>query len=262
MKHKLLTRLLPMLLVLAAALRTPLQAAMPRLVDDAGLLSPSEEGALLRTLDEISERQDIDIVIVTVHDTGGKTPEAFADDFIDYNGYRKDNIVLLISMAERDWYISTTGEGIRVVTDAGRNYIAKAFLPSLSEGWYGQAFSIFAESCDRFITQAREGAPYDVGNMPREPFNTGAHLLIALAAGFVLSLIITGGMKRKLTSVRFQQGAESYMRSGSMQLTQKSDTFLYVHVDKHAHPRPTNTGGSSTHTSSSGTVHGGGGGKF
>lgn len=58
-----------------------------RLVDEADLLSDAEEKDLLSKLDEISERQKCDLVIVTVKDLGGKTPEAFADDYFDYNGY-------------------------------------------------------------------------------------------------------------------------------------------------------------------------------
>ena len=31
-------------------------------------------------------------------------------------------------------------------------------------------FNCFAEQCDRFLTQAETGEPYDVDNMPQEPF--------------------------------------------------------------------------------------------
>ena len=81
--------------------------------------------------------------------------------------------------------------------------------------------------------------------------------------GFVLSLIIVGRMKAKLKTVRFQPAANSYMKAGSMNITESRDLFLYNTVTRTAKPKDNDSGGgSSTHTSSSGSTHGGGGGKF
>lgn len=58
-----------------------------RLADMADLLQESEEKALLALLDEMSERQQLDIVVVTANTLNGKTPMEYADDFYDYNDY-------------------------------------------------------------------------------------------------------------------------------------------------------------------------------
>lgn len=241
----------------------------PRLVDGADLLTDSEETALRDKLDEISERQQVDLVIATTDSVEGKSPMEFADDFYDYNGYgfgdSYDGVLFLISMEERDWHISTTGFGITAITDAGREYISEKFLGDLSDGEYGAAFTAFAQLCDAFITQAREGEPYDVGNLPKEPFPLLMNLAIALIAGFLLSFIITSVMRGKLKSVHSQPMADSYIKRDSMHLTKQSDMFLYRHVNrsrKPEHDESSYSGGSVTHTSSSGRSHGGGGGKF
>ena len=96
-----------------------------RVVDDADLLSAGEETALREKLGEICARQKMDIVIVTAKTLNGATPASYADDTYDYNGYgygnNRDGLLLLISMEDRDWYISTTGYGITAFTDAGIN---------------------------------------------------------------------------------------------------------------------------------------------
>ena len=72
-------------LILWVSLAVPAVAAerLPRLVDHANLLTASEERTLLNNLDEISTRQNMDVVIVTVDTLEGKSPQDYADDFYD-----------------------------------------------------------------------------------------------------------------------------------------------------------------------------------
>lgn len=243
-----------------------------RIVDGAGLLSESEAAELSEKLDEISERQKLDVVIVTVDSLEGADVVAYADDYFDYNGYGfgegKDGILFLISMEERDWCISTSGYGITAFTDAGQEYLAEKFLPYLSDGAYVDAFQTFAEWCDDYITQARAGTPYDVDNIPVEPFSPLGALIIAVVAGFVVSFIVTGIMRLSLHSVFSQSAADSYMKKDSLRLTKNYNLFLYKNVTRTEKPKETSTstagssGGSTTHVSSSGNTHGGSKGKF
>lgn len=255
----------------------PVYAAdgLPRLVDDADLLSDDEEAELSDMLDEISERQQVDVVVVTVGSMNGQTAVAYSDDFFDYNGYgfgdERDGVLLLVCMDERDWNISTSGYGITAFTDAGQEYISEIFLPDLSDGNYAAAFTSFAQLCDDFITQANTGEPYDIDNLPKEPFSFLGTFITAFLIAFVIALIATGIMKGQLKSVHSQSAASNYIQQGSMQLTKKNDLFLYSHVERRRKPENTSSnnsnssgssGGSTTHVSSSGRTHGGSGGKF
>lgn len=242
---------------------------LPRLVDEADLLSDEEEMKLHKMLDEISVRQQTDIVVVTVDSLGGASPVEYADDFYDSHGYGfgddKDGILFLISMEERDWYVSTTGFGITAVTDAGLEYMSDNFLDDLSDGEYAAAFTAFAGLCDDFITQARSGEPYDAGHLPKPPFRFVINFFITFGIGFLIALIAVSTMKGRLKAVRCQSAADCYVKSGSLQITRSNDLFLYRHIDRRERPKDnvsSSIGGSSTHTSSSGRTHGGGGGKF
>ena len=234
--------------------------AMPRLVDQADLLTDAQEASLLSKLDSISNRQGMDVVVVTADTLDGKSPMAYADDFYDYNGYADDGILLLVSMEDSDWWISTAGYGITAFTDAGIEYLGNRFVPSLSDGDYAGAFEIYADHCDEFITQAKTGDPYDTHNLPKEPFDFLLNLAVSFVIGLVIAAIATAVMKGKLKSVRAQAGASGYVKNGSMNVTHRQDLFLYRDVNRTAKPK--DSSGSSTHTSSSGRSHGGGGGKF
>lgn len=266
-KKVLLSLLFTLLFCVTTTIPVFATSNLPRLVDNADLLTNKEESLLLSKLDEISDKHKVDIVVVTVNSLDGKSPMNYADDFYDYNGYgfneSNDGILILVSMEDRDWWISTTGFGITAITDAGIDYISEQFLPYLSDGNYIKAFTTYANLCDDFITQAETGNAYDIGHMPKKPFNVARNLLIAVIIGFVIALIVVFIMKSQLKSVRSQPAANSYVKKNSMNITERNDVFLYAHTDQRLRPRDTDSGGgSSTHSSSSGSSHGGGGGKF
>ena len=91
----------------------PTERQKPLLVDEAGLLSEEESSTLINKLEEISQRQENEVAVVTVNSLEGKTAEAYADDYYDYNGYgygeNDDGLLLLVSMGEREWAITTYG---------------------------------------------------------------------------------------------------------------------------------------------------------
>ena len=237
-----------------------------RLIDHADLLTSAEESELLSVLDEISERQSLDVIVVTVNSLNGKSPRAYADDYYDQNNYgfgsQKDGVLLLVAMETRDYYISTSGYGIRAFTDAGIEHMGNVIVDYLGSGDYNGAFTTFAELCDDYITQAKNGTPYDTGNMPKGQYNIMQYVLISLVIGFVVALIVTGIMRSKLKSVRFKSSASDYMKKDSFVLTQSRDIYLYRNITRRAKPKDDDSDGSSTHSSSSGRSHGGGGGKF
>ena len=275
MKKKISMIFFALLLSVLTAVPALAESDYERFTDGAGLLTESEGQELLEQLDEISERQQVDVVVVTVNSLEGATPMEYADDFYDEYGYgfgeEKDGILFLISMEERDWYMSTSGFGITAFTDAGLEYLSDMIVSDLSEGDYAWAFTTFAEMCDDYITQAQTGEPYDVDHLPKDPLVLLVFLVFALVAGFVIALIATGIMRLKLKSVYSQTEADSYAKKGSLKLTTKNDLYLYKKVDRREKPKEVNTsssgstrssGGSTTHTSSSGRKHGGAGGKF
>lgn len=259
-----LTSFLPVFAVATDGYKAP----YPRLMDMCGVLTDSENDELLSKLDEISERQMVDVVVVTAPTLDGYDAiRDYADDLYNGCGFgygtERDGILLLICLEEREWWMSSSGYGVKAFTDAGMDYIGEKILPDLSDGDYAQAFDSFADLCDDFITHAKTGEPYDSDSLPKEPFSL-MWIPISIVVGVIIANIVVACMKSKLTTVRKQQSADSYIRDGSMNVTESSDIFLYHTLTKTPRPKPQNnsSSGSKVHTSSSGRVHGGRGGKF
>ena len=135
-------------------------------------------------------------------------------------------ILLLISMENRDWAITTYGFGIQAFTDSRTGIHHGTLLPDLSNGDYAAALDRFTLLVDQFLTQAKTGSPYDKGNLPRTPLGV-AGTLAAIGVGILTAWIIVSIMKSKLKSVRPRQNATDYVRAGSMKLTVVQDLFLY-----------------------------------
>ena len=179
-------------------------------------------------------------------------------------GEGDDGVMLVISMEERDWYVTTYGFGIKACTDYGIDKMADKFTPYLSKANYYEAFSIYAERCDDYITQAKNGKPFtrsdvlDLDEIAEKAF-------ISVVIALIVAFCVTAKLKAELKPVAPQRSASNYQRPNSLNITGGHETFLFKNVSKvkiQSSSSGGRSGGSRTHRSSSGRSHGGRGGKF
>ncbi len=233
--------------------------SLPLLIDNADLLSAADETELDAKLTEISDRLACDVIVLTEASID-KDAQAYADDYFDYSGYgrgaKRDGILILVSMDPRAWHVSGSGicNSEYISTDA-LEYISENVVTNLQSEAYANCFDEYAERCDEVITDARNGKAYKL------PFNTGMSIVVSLAIGFIVAFIATGSMKSKLKSVAAKKEANSYLKPGSLMITDSRDMFLYRQV---TYTEKSNDSDSSndSHTSSSGRSHSGTGGSF
>ena len=274
---KSLSALLTLLLLLcftSIALAVPRQAAPPpkaqtqeqiigadRVIDEADILTDSEEAALDTKLAAIEQSHKVRILIGTMKSTDGAVLGKIANNIVDEISVdgEKGTIVFLLSMKERDWYISTDNTmRVRITDGKGVDYLAGEFLPELKENKYAAAFTTFAATTDEMLTYyEKEGEPYD----PANAFNLMA-LGIALACALILGGTIYYMLYEYEGNVRSAAEADAYLNHDSFRLTQDEDNFLYTTVTRRTKEKKESSSGSNVSTSSSDSSHGGGGGKF
>ncbi len=242
-----------------------------RVVDQAGLLSDREEEKLEEQFAAIAGEYQCDVAVVTVDSCGGKSPMNFTDDYYEANGYgcgdTRDGLMLMISMEERDWWITTMGDAIRIFTDYGLEQMEYQFIDELSDGDYYEAFRSFGRTAEDFMEEARQDRPYDVGHTYEKPLALGVRIGISAAVGLALAALTFGGLFAQLKSAKVKREARDYVRKNSFQVTRANDLFLYRTVRRRKIEKAPPSGGgggggSSIHTTSSGGSAGGRGGKF
>jgi len=274
---KSLSALLALLLLLcftSIALAVPRQATPPpkaqtqeqiigadRVIDEADILTDSEEAALDTKLAAIEQSHKVRILIGTMKSTDGAVLGKIANNIVDEISVdgEKGTIVLLLSMKERDWYISTDNKmRVRITDTKGVEYLSGEFLPELKENKYAAAFTTFAATTDEMLTYyEKEGEPYD----PANAFNLMA-LGIALACALILGGTIYYMLYEYESNVTFAAEADAYLNHDSFRLTQNEDNFLYTTVTRQTKEKKESSSGSNVSTSSSDSSHGGGGGEF
>ena len=261
-------------LVTALVIAMSAMAGGTYVFDQAGLLSDGEISALNDRCASLSEKMNMDYVIVTTADKGGKSLAAFADDFYDYNGFggAAGGACFVLDMQDRTCYVSTYGDMIAYLNDdriyaftgdAYGNGGDDDMWDHLSHGNYYTALSRSADITEYY---------YDQGIPGKKKDGIGAiilKLLGSLGAAAGISAGRISSIKNKYAMKTEKAAAsgfiKSYMATSAFNYSDVADQLLSTHTTTRIIPRSTGGGGgshsgSTTHTSSSGRTHGGGGG--
>ncbi len=219
-------------------------------LDDAELLSDTEEAQLEEKLLAISKQYGAQIVVGTLPSAEGMDIDELLNFFYDEGGFgygaNRDGVFLLVCMDPREYRILSNGFAGDAIQDGEIESISNEIVSDLSDGNYADAFNTFADECAYYLD----------GHINGYPFNVGKSLLIALAVGVVASFIVSSVLKGQMKSVHKKNEADVYVKAGSMQITQSGDYFMYRNVTK------TQKQSSSSSGSSGGSSRSTGGGSF
>lgn len=232
-------------------------------VDMAGILTLSEQQEIAARFTEFSESLKTDASVVLVPDTGDLTAEAYADDFFDYGGYGygedRDGILLLIATGDgggrREAHISTSGKRtINTVTDSRIDDLLDALIDGgAADGNYAAGINAYIDELYTIIQSPEQAAAAKLKSS----------LLFALGTGvfvFLISFLVL--LKRyKIAGAKpyYNRAKQTTVRFASV-----NDPLISTNTISTVRPKNRSSGssGSSTHTSSSGRSHGGGGRSF
>lgn len=242
MKRKL--SVLILLVLLAALLVLPAQGQeqLDYVTDGAGLLTNEERTALEQLCSSVSTQYDCGIYIMTVDDyTDHGSGDVFEVTYSLYHDYGlgkgdgSDGLLLLLSMAERDFALFVYGEQAQYAFDTyGQEMLEWEFLTFLEENdWYG-GFHTYATVCAEYLELAAQGTP-----VRESKFFT---VLVVAVISFILSLIVCLILRMGMKNVRVKSEASSYT-VGNLKLEKKVDRFTHK---THSRVKIESKSGSST----------------
>ncbi len=229
-------------LILILLLAVPVLAAGSGVVDDAGLLDQSELSALDSKAKQIRNSYYADIMILTVHSLNGYSAQTYSDNYYDNNGLgkgsTKSGVLLVVSMSERQWAVTTNGDAYKAISNSDLDDIMDDVLPYLSDGDYFTAFDVYLDGISHELSTYTPGSTEDDG------LSLPIQILICLGIGAAVSGIVLLILRYMMNTSRKQSGAVNYMVSGSYDLLRCNDFFLYSRVTKTRKPQNNNSGRS------------------
>ena len=241
--------LLALLVIPVSAAETPEYCVY----DGEMLLTDEEYWTLEDYAQEISDLRQCAVYFVSVEDYrdygDGDIFNVARQIFLDNDfgmGEEKDGVMLILSMADRDYSLIVHGFGETALTDYGREYICEHFLDDFADDdWFHGVYDYLSYTND-LLSQAREGKIYD-----RYNWITGGVLWVwSLILGVVISLIvctIQRAMMRK--KVHEQTTALDYVR-GDVHITRKRDVYSHTtEVRRKIEKKDSGSSGSHSHSS-------------
>lgn len=187
---------------------------------------------------------------------------------------QNDGILLVLSMAERDYDLTAYGDfGNYAFTDYGKSVLADEFLDNFRDNDWAGGFSDYINASGRLLSYAAEGEPldmsyggyddYDYDVDPRYTVTVQQRLVNALPAGGIVGVIVgivyCSVLKRKMKSARAATEADRYVCEHGVDFRAVVDQFSHTtvvrqHIDRDSGSR-SGGGGGGTHINSSGFSH-------
>lgn len=223
-------------------------------VFDAADLLPYEKWEKLEARAEaISQKQDCGVYFALVDDyTEFGNGSIYEVTYQLYHGSElgmgsgRDGIIVLLSMAERDYAMFVYGEYAEYAFDEyGQEKLEEQFLGDFGENdWYG-GISNYLDACEEYLTKADAGKPV------RRPYwiwfviSAGCS---CLAAGTVCLWLL-----RKMKSVHQKAEADAYLTAGGLHLTKQYDRYTHTTETRTKIQKESSGGsGGSTYSESGG----------
>lgn len=259
-------------LVWIVSLAIPAQAAVDTdatlgyITDSAGLLSADEAAALEADAQNIAERYQCGIYIVTVnnfYDYGysGDIYDAAQGIFEDYSlgvGVEDEGVLLLLSMDDRDYALICHGDKTHsVFTFDGQSFLENAFLDELAENAWNNGFQDYLYASETLLEADYNGTPmYPEEEGSVLSFVLGAYLVACLISG-VICLI----MKRQMKTANKRTTASEYIGKQGVQMRIATDRFTHATQIRRKIQTESSSGssGSGSAPSPRGTPRSGGG---
>ena len=236
MKKRIICLLAALLLLLGLSVSAS-AAVYANVIDTAELLSESEAEALDARCSELEQTYGCGVYLVTVDDYtayySADSIESFAESvFLDLGlgaGEEQDGVLLVLSMAERDYDICAHGTiGNRAFTDYGKGVLAERYFLSAfgEDNWYA-GFDRYVDGCTEFLQLDAQGEPFDQATDPErlediQVLKWLAVILVPLLTALVVCLVMKGKMK----TARRQTHADAYIPSNGVRLTRQDDVYL------------------------------------
>lgn len=229
--------------------------------DKAELLTEQEIQTLEDKAEQLATEYTFGVYIITVDDISEYMDDldmetAAEQLYLSYDlgkGSNQSGLLLLMSMAERDWALFAFGYGNTAFTDYGKGYLSDQFLDDFkNDNWYS-GFTDYQTTCGQMLDTSLNGSPVDVDNVPPSPYARLYGIITCVVLGLLIAFMVTVILKRQLKSVAHGTQAEAFIAAGGLKLTDQYDRYTHTTTSRvYDPPQKSSSSSGGTTTRSSG----------
>lgn len=225
--------------------------------DAAYLLTDDQFLELNYRADEISQKYECDVVVITLGESGYDDTYALAKYLYDeYNiGYGPDGscLILLLDMENRDYALVAYGYGNTAFTDYGKDIMLdNHILPLLSKDKYFEAFSAYYDVAEEYLQMSQAGSPFDKNTDPNYgKIGTPVKLGIMFILPSLIAFFVCGTWKRQMKTAVLAKNASNYIPQNGFALIAQDDRFLYRTETRRKIEKSSSGGGTTVKSSGS-----------
>ena len=219
---------------------------MPHVTDAVGLLSNEEIMALEAQAGQIEDSYGCAPYILVVEDfqVYEDTADIFEAGMNLYerwelgHGPEKNGLLLILSMAERDYALVTYGSVThQAFTDYGQDYLTEQFLDNFRQNDWAGGFQDYLNTSAWLLEQAKNGTPYDVDTAP-QGFNP---LIIVIPLALAAAVCVVFVLQMKTAKLKTEAGDYMVQNGTNMRVVQ--DIFTHRTVTRQVIQQNENKGG-------------------
>ena len=243
-----------LLLCLTLCLSTSVTAQSTYLyVDDqADILTAQEEADLSKLAQIASHQVDCGIYVLTVENfkdldcASEYSVSSTLSAYFKERGYGfgpdRDGVILMLSMAERDYSLFTNGFGDTGLSDPAMDYLLTTFLSDFGDNEWYNGFEDYINCTEKLLQKTIDGHPFNENTPTPGEKITGAVISVLLAV--LVSHLITDYFVRQMKSVALKTSAGEF--GENLVLSHRDDRYTHTTTSRVYDP-PSSS--SSSHSS-------------
>ncbi len=216
-------------------------------IDYADKLASSEIEELDLFAEKLESAYGVTVLFCITEGTGDVTADEFASEtYSDYTD-NENGLIIVHDDWNKTYFTFISGNADEYFSDAAVDSMQDAY--DLNESYYGGIYACY-ELAEEYLENGYSGGyVYDSKQLNNDTDTIGASeekdgvsiiwLPVSLLIGLLVGFLIINGIASKNKSVKMQENATVYTRTGSMVITGSVDNFLYNNVERREKPKQT-----------------------
>lgn len=243
-----------------------------KLIDDAGLLTSSEQADIVQKMTGQSKETGWDFVVYTNYNGVSKEKmERYTNEYYDKHNFgigdKKSGVLLNIDMGSRELYMITKGDAMYYFSDSRNDEILDDIQACMKSKNYNKAVNDFVDLSYKYYCQGiLKGDSNNNVKINQKYDNPVVYsllhygiiaIIVGAVVGFVIALIINRKYKHN-----GKEGTYDLHQNSVTNLNVSNDTFITKSVSVRTIETSSSSSSSSGGGGGGGSSHGGGGRSF